>query len=360
MYLKTLIFLLIPLLLSAQMKCEAGKCGSDSSMTKEAILTKKINTSKKATVEQLFNVTTTEVKKLSISKKQVNYGYIVAKDSNIIDVTAWFTGYVNTLYANTRYMKVTKGDILATVYSPEVYKAKQDYINALKFNKKRAVKNMVQSAKTKLLLLGVHPDEIRNVRVKQIATQFTNIYAPSSGWLLKKNINKGSYINNKKTLFKIMDLSKVWLEAKIFQNELINLRHFDNFTVEVKGISNIYKAKKELLYPTMNPKVATATLRLTLDNTDGLLKPGMYAKLYASQKSLAKMVVPQSAVIRKNAKWYVFLSTEFKGEYEPISIDLKPLNSRYYEVIKGLKVGDKVVNNALFMMDADAQINSIY
>ncbi len=64
--------------------------------------------------------------------------------------------------------------------------------------------------------------------------------------------------------------------------------------------------------------------------------------------------------MRKNGQWYAFLATEFKGEYEPAKIELKPLDNKYFEIISGLNEGDSVVNNALFMMDSDAQINSIY
>ena len=110
----------------------------------------------------------------------------------------------------------------------------------------------------------------------------------------------------------------------------------------------------------LNPKEATATLRLELDNSEGLLKPGMYAKVHASAQTQSKLVIPRTAVMRKSGIWYAFLATEFKGEYEPIVVEVKPLDNKHFEVIKGLHKGDTLVNNALFMMDSDAQINSVY
>ena len=86
----------------------------------------------------------------------------------------------------------------------------------------------------------------------------------------------------------------------------------------------------------------------------------MYAKVYASADAKSRLVIPRTAAIRKNGTWYAFLATEFKGEYEPIVIEIKPLDSKHYEIIKGLKEGDTLVNNALFMMDSDAQINGVY
>jgi len=356
-------YIIIPLLLvttlfaNAQMKCAAGKCSGskDDSMKKT---TSRPN--KKPTIEQLFNVTTIMVKEINTAKKQINYGYIVAKDSNIVEVTAWFAGYVEVLHVNTLYQKVKKGQALASVYSPEVYKAKQDYLNAIHFNTKRPSANMVQSAKRKLILLGVSQTEILQIRDKGKVSRLTTIYAPTSGWVFEKNITQGSFLNEKKSLYTIIDLSKVWLEAKLFQNELAVLHTLSDFKVTIKGIEKIFNAKKELLYPMIDPKEATATLRLSIDNEDERLKPGMYAKLHASTQSSAKLVIPRTAAIRKSGIWYVFLATEFKGEYEPLAVELKPLDSKHYEVTKGLNVGDTLVNNALFMMDSDAQINSVY
>ncbi|WP_415405987.1 efflux RND transporter periplasmic adaptor subunit [Sulfurovum sp. CS9] len=364
--------------LQAEMKCEAGKCGTGKSVVKKDIPKKEVVEKKilkkeytqeikkrdtaqsKLTIEQLFNVRTVKVERLSTAKEQVNYGYIVAQDSRKVDVVAWFSGYVEKLFADTLYKKVEKGEALATVYSPEVYKAKQDYLNSLNFNAKRPAPGMLKSAKAKLRLLGVSKEEINYVRNVRRVNEFTTIYAPISGWIFQKNINQGSAFNPQKKLFQIINLDKVWLEAKLFQNELEGMSQLQHFIVKLKGLQKDFNATKSLLYPMLDPKVATATLRLDIDNSEGLLKPGMYAKVHASADSASHLVIPRTAAIRKNGTWYAFLATEFKGEYEPVAIELKPLDTMYYIVIKGLKENDTVVNNALFMMDSDAQINGIY
>lgn len=363
-----ILLLTFTLSLQAEMKCEAGKCGTGKSVVKKDIPKKVINKKEhikevkkiKPTIEQFFNVKTVNVQRLSTAKEQINYGYIVAQDSRKVDVTAWFSGYVEKLFADTLYQRVKKGEALATVYSPEVYKAKQDYLNSINFNAKRPAPGMLKSAKVKLRLLGVSKDEIEQIKKVRQVDELTTIYAPISGWIFEKNINQGSSFNNKKKLFQIVNLEKVWIEAKLYQNELEKLNSFKDFTVKTKGINQTFKAKKSLLYPMLNPKEATATLRLELDNSKALLKPGMYAKVHASADSTSHLVIPRTAAMRKNGTWYAFLATEFKGEYEPVAIELKPLDTMHYIVIKGLKEDDTVVNNALFMMDSDAQINGIY
>lgn len=333
----TLIFLLIPVFLFSQ--------DQNNSLP---------------TIEQLFSVRTVKVKRMSAAKEQINYGYIVAEDSRKVDIHAWFSGYVTKLFADTLYKKVEKGDALAYVYSPEVYKSKQDYLHSLEFNEKHPSPQMLQSAKTKLRLLGVHDEEIKRINSERKIDELTTIYAPQSGWIFEKNINEGASFNPQKKLFQIVNLEKVWIEVRLYQNEIEKLSLLTHFRVKPKGISKTYTAQKKLLYPRVDPKEATATLRLQLDNEESLLRPGMYAKVYASADAVSRLVIPRTAAIRKNGTWYAFLATEFKGEYEPMAIEIKPLDEKHYEIIKGLKEGDTLVNNALFMMDSDAQINGIY
>jgi Cu(I)/Ag(I) efflux system membrane fusion protein len=312
------------------------------------------------TIEQLFNVKTIKVKMLTASTEQINYGYIVSEDSRKVDIHAWFSGYVIKLFADTLYKKVAKGDALAQVYSPEVYQSKQDYLHSLEFNAKRPSPQMLQSAKIKLRLLGVSDEEIKRIEVERKVNELTTIYAPQSGWVFEKNINQGASFNTQTKLFQIVNLEKVWVEVKLYQNEIEKLSFLEHFIVKPKGIHKTFTAKKSLLYPVLNPKEATATLRLTLDNEQALLMPGMYVKVHASAPAKSRLVIPRTAAIRKNGTWYAFLATEFKGEYEPVLIDIKPLDSQHYEILKGLNEGDTLVNNALFMMDSDAQINGIY
>jgi len=344
---------------ASSMKCEEGKCASDDSSMLKKIPTKP-TTSKRETIEQLFNVKTVQVKKLVTAPKQVNYGYIVAQDSKKVDVLTWYSGFVDTLYADTMYKKVKKGEHLAKVYSPEVYQAKQDYLNSLNYNMDHTAPAMLQSSMTKLTLLGVSRQEIQQIKEKRKVDEFTMVYAPISGWIFEKNINQGSAFNATKKLFQIINLEQVWAEIKLFQNELKTLASLTDFKIILKSMNKTYKAEKSLLYPMIDSKEATATLRLIIDNEEELLKPGMYVKMHASSATKSRLVIPRTAAIRKNGIWYAFLATEFKGEYEPVKIEIKPLDNKNYEVLNGLSLTDTIVNNALFMMDSDAQINGIY
>jgi len=313
-----------------------------------------------ATVEQLFNVQTVKVKEQKRAFSQKNYGYVKADESRIYDVVPRYGGYVITLYADKIYKKVTRGQRLAKVYSPEILQAKEDYINAVNYDRQRPNAAMVESAKEKLQLLGVAESEIRAVRKSGRAGKYSTIYAPSNGYLFEKNVNNLGAFNAKQRLFSIVDLGTVWVEVKVYQKELAKYRGLSDFSVMAVGSDGVFPAKKVQLYPNIDPKEATATLRLEAMNSKGELLPGMYATITANSSTKRYLTLPSTAVIRKNGQFYVFGVGEFEGEYEPKTVDVEPLDDRTYIVKDGLNAGDEVVDNALFMMDSDAQINGLY
>ncbi len=308
-------------------------------------------------VRQLFNVTTVAPQEKSVSKSQKNYGFIVLDSSKVVDISPRYSGYVERLLADRVYYRVKKGDILAKVYSPKVRKAKEEYLNSLNYHL-GGNRGMVDSSRSKLELLGLSKVEIDSIKGKKSIESLTHIISPIDGLIIEKNINRGSAFKEQKRLFRIASLDTLWVEAKIYQEELEGLDRFSDFNISYQGRE--YRAKKLLLYPILDPKEATATLRLEVDNSDGSLMVGSYVTITSSTPKETKLIVPRRAVIRKNGKWYAFLATEFKGEYEPVQIGVEPLNSREYIVTFGLTKDDIVVDNALFMMDSDAQISETY
>ena len=313
-----------------------------------------------ATVEQLFSVQTVKVKEEKRGLSMKNFGYVKADESRVYEVVPRFGGYIITLYADKKYQKVKKGELLAKVYSPEVLQSEEDYVNALNYDKKRANAAMVQSAREKLELLGIPKSEIDGVKKRGKANRETAIYAPASGYIFEKYVNNRGAFNTKQKLFTIVNLDRVWIEAKIYQQDLYKYKNIKEYSVSAVGVLESFKASKSQLYPNLSQKEATATLRLVARNSRGKLLPGMYTTIIASEKRQSYMTLPTTAVIRKNGQFYVFGVGEFEGEYEPMVVDVTPLNNNTYIIKSGLSVGDEVVNNALFMMDSDAQINGLY
>lgn len=312
-----------------------------------------------AGVEQLFSVRTVKVTQINAATAQTSYGYVRAQDSRMVDVAPRFGGYVETLIADTRYDKIKKGAPLARVYSPEVLQAKEDYLTALRFNATNPSPAMLRSVRTKLTLLGVSNAEIEQVRTQMRAEPLTTLYAPASGWLFEKNILAGAAFTSGTTLFRIVNLDKVWIEAAIYQDDLPGVNALKTFTVRATGVSTGITAKKLLVYPQLASGTATATLRLEADNADEMLLPGMYVSVAAQGSQRAVLTLPRSAVIRRDGAWYVFNAGDFKGIYDPQKVQVRPLDNQRFEILSGLSAGDEVANHAMFLLDADAQISGL-
>ena len=315
---------------------------------------------KEATVEQLFNVVTIQVKEVSYAKTMKSYGFIKVDDSRVYDVTPRFGGYVDVLYGDKMYQRIKKGAILAKVYSPEVLKAKDDYLNTMRFTKKNPNKEMLQSSKTKLELLNISQSEIDTLTQTGKSSYYTSIVSPADGYIFEKHLNNNSAFNKKNKLFKIVNLDKVWVEVKIHQDQLSLLKDVKEFSLTTSSYTQSFGAKRMQLYPELDEKQESFTLRLELENKKHLLKPGMYTKVVMRSNKQRYLTLPNTAVIRKNGTFYVFIVGEYEGEYEPLEVEVEILNPDTYNILSGLEVGDEVVNNALFMMDSDAQINGLY
>ena len=307
---------------------------------------------KEATVKQLFGVQTVKVKLLAHAKSIKSYGFVRVDDARVYDVSPRFGGYVEVLYADTLYKKVTKGEALAKVYSPEVLKAKDEYRNSVNYAKNRT---MIESSKTKLQLLNIPHAEI-DTKI----SNFTTIVSPADGYLFKKTLNNNSAFKAKSLLFKIVNLESVWVEVKIYQEQLALLENVESFTFSTAALKESFEATRGEIYPQLDEKEASFTLRVALKNPHAKLKPGMYMSVVMSQSKEKYLTLPATAVIRKNGAFYVFVVGEYEGEYEPLMVDVEVLNPDTYIIKSTLKEGDEVVNNALFMMDSDAQINALY
>ena len=312
------------------------------------------------TVTQHFNVVTTTVKEESVKLSKTFYGYTAVDESRIVDVVPRYSGYVETLYADKLYKHLHKGEKIAKVYSPEVFKAKEEYLRSYNYAKSaKGSKGMVRSSEIKLALLGVDKQEIASVVKTGKSEELTTIFSPADGLVFEKAVEKGSSFAKGQKLFRIISLDKEWVRIKVSDADIEWVRSVQDFEVSFDGLKQVYKAKFDIVEPKLDPKEALYTVRAVLENVDKKIYPGMYAKVKASKILGVRLVVPASAVIRKNGKHYAFLATEFKGEFEPIEIDAKRLGDRYI-VKSGLQKGDEIVKSAMFMMDSDAQINSLY
>ena len=315
-----------------------------------------LNAQERQTIKQHFSVQTVKVKmeQKFVSKKY--YGYVKAAESRIIDVSARYEGYIEKLYVDELYVKVKKGQPLATVYSPKISHLKNKFLESFRYKQAE----VTFDARERLELRNVSKADLDGIVKTKKYFNDTMIHASIDGYIFEKSVTHGTAFKDKDMLFKIVNLDEVWIEVKIPQEQIPSLETTKHFEVALKATPKTFHTMRSKLYPNFSSKEATATLRLTIENKDHILFPGMYASVTAKEKTAEYLTLPRTAVIRKNGTFYAFVATDFEGEYEPIKLEVKPLDTETFIIEAGLTQGDTVVNNALFLMDSDAQINALY
>ena len=304
-------------------------------------------------IKQLFNKKLIKVKEEQIGKTKSFYGKLLLDESKTIDILSRYEGYITKLNANKMYMKVKKDDVLFTVYSDKVLSIQKELHISKTINKR-----LFRSAVEKLEALDISKSEInriiKNKKIKNIKVK-SNINA----FVIKKNINKGSYVKKGKLLLQLASLENLWFIASIYQKDINFLKQDMSALIYVNGFTQAIKSKIDYIYPFVNEKTKTINVRFIIKNKGLKLFPNMFAKVKLKTTNKTILTLPKSAVLTKADKHYVFKSIS-KDEFEPVLVEANRISTYKYEILDGLNVGDEVVNNALFLLDSDAITNSLY
>jgi len=295
-------------------------------------------------IEQEFNIKTIEVKAQNSAIYKEFYGKIVPDTSKTYDIAMRFDGFITKLYAPEQFTFVEKGDKLFSIYSESIY----NLYDELDIAKNRS-KALYSSSLKKFKLFGIDP--------KNKNGDSTIIKSFYSGYITEHNIKEGSFIKKGQKLFEITDISSVWALINIYQKDIEFVQEGMKVEILVDGIKEKYYGKVEKIYPTVNSKDQSISVRVQIDNKEKKLFPNMFmqAKLYKKEQQM--LIIPKNALITRDGKQYVFFKD---GKYfSPNEVVAKKV-PQGYEIIQGLQKGDKIVSNALFLLDSDAITNGLY
>ena len=297
--------------------------------------------------KQLFNIQKVKVKKESFIQSKEFYGIIKFDESKTIDIVSRFDGYITYLNANKNYMNIKKGDALYSIYSSEIASIKSEIELAKELNQ-----NLHKKVNSKL-----ENFDIKNAKFSR--NNEIAISSPISGIITQKNINNKSYVEKGKTLFQISSLEEVWFIATIYQEDLSFLRTNMSAKIKLDGFEETINTKVDFIYPIFDDKTKTVDVRFVIKNSDNKILPSMFGKVKIEKENKEVLVLPKSAVIKKSESYYVFIPKE-NGEFTPKKIEANRISGERYEIISGLNIDDEVINNALFLYDADAMTNRLY
>ena len=278
--------------------------------------------------------------------------------TNVVQVS-YFSGRIETLAIGFIGEEVFKGQLLATMYSPELYAAQQELITALSLKDTQPV--LYKAVRTKLKLWKLSESQINKIEMSGKIQENFPVYATVSGTVSEKLVAEGAAIKKGQPLFKIANLETVWASFDVYENQINRFKKGQEITITTNAApNNLYKSKVAFIDPILNTSTRTVTLRAILPNKEGMFKPGMFVEgeiKTINSKATEVIAIPSSAVLWTGKRSVVYLkATINESVFEIRKITLGNKNGSTYEVLSGLKNGDEIVTNGTFTVDAAAQL----
>ncbi|PRY13824.1 Cu(I)/Ag(I) efflux system membrane fusion protein [Pontibacter ummariensis] len=336
-------------------------CGMDLIPLKEGGATVSVNEIQMTeSAIQLANVQTTVVQQAEPTKEVYLPGKVKAEETAVSDITARFPGRIERLYVNFTGQEVKKGQLLASIYSPELITAQKELQVAARLRETNP--SFYESAVRKLRLWNLSDAQISRIAGGGKLQDNLNIYAPQSGTVVAKNVNVGEYVTEGQPLFQVTGLDDLWVLFDAYESELPWIEVGDEIRFTVQSLpGEVFTSKVTFIDPVINPGTRAASVRTEVKNENGKLKPDMFAQGVLQSEldvSASALMIPRTAVLwtGKRAVVYVKNPAFDQPTFEFREVELGPEAGGMYVVNSGLRPGEEVVTNGVFQVDAAAQL----
>ncbi|HFQ5295742.1 TPA: efflux RND transporter periplasmic adaptor subunit [Vibrio vulnificus] len=302
-------------------------------------------------VENNLGVKTAAVELAKLSPRIETVGYIAFDESQLWQTNVRVSGWVEKLYINAVGEQVKKGEVLFTLYSPELVKAQEELLNA----KRTGRDGLVKGATERLLSLGVDREQINQVIRRGKASQTIEIKALANGVIASLNIREGGYLSPAQAVISAGPLNEVWVDAEVFERQAHWFTNGSQASMTLDALpGKAWQGEVDYVYPILDPKTRTLRMRLKFANPNGELKPNMFANITLQPVSDSEVLtVPKSSVIRSGGMTRVVLA-EGEGKYRSARIETGREADDKVEVLQGLNQGDRIVTSAHFMLDSES------
>ena len=280
------------------------------------------------------------------------------EEANAVQVS-YFSGRIEQLNVSFTGEEVQKGQLLATIYSPELYAAQQELITAASLKELQPA--LYEAVRNKLKLWKLSESQINEIETSGKVKENFPVYATVSGTVSEKLVEEGNHINQGQPLLKIANLSTVWANFDVYENQINRFKKGQEIFVITNAYPNkVFKSKVDFIDPVLDAKTRTLKLRVVLNNKDEVFKPGMFVEAKIKGITLSKeevVNIPSTAVLWTGKRSVVYLKANpNEPVFEMLEITLGNKIGDTYEVLKGLNNGDEIVTNGTFTVDAAAQL----
>jgi len=294
-------------------------------------------------------------------------GRIEINERHIYTIAPKFEGWVERLYVNASGQTIEQGQPLFDVYSPELVSAQREYALAKQgeaalqnadADVKNSMKQLAEAGLTRMKNWGMTEAQMRQLASGESKRNLT-FHSPVSGIVLEKKATQGMRFMAGEMLYRIADLSSVWVLAEVAEQDIQFIKLDGLAQINIEAYPDRYfEGKVTFIYPTMNAATRTVQVRVELDNHRGLLKPAMFAQVELPSGSSGKVLtVPTSAVIDSGTRQIVLVQLA-QGRFDPRSVKLGNRSDSYVEVLEGVAEGEQVVTSANFLIDAESNLKA--
>jgi multidrug efflux pump subunit AcrA (membrane-fusion protein) len=287
-------------------------------------------------------------------------GVVDYDETTLADVTTKVKGWIEKLDVNATGQLVMRGDPLFEIYSPELYSAQVEYLLATDPSNKAGSgsDSLKASAVTKLKFFDISDGQITELERTRQARKTLRIVAPQDGFVVEKMVVEGQMVDAGMRIYRLADLGLVWVQAQVYEQDLVYLKLGQEATVKLDYLPDReFRGRVTYIYPNVDEKTRTAKVRMEFHNPGYFLKPGMFAIVQVmSELEPSALLVPDMAILRSGEKSTVFVALD-GGKFDPRTVTLGPqAENDTYQVLSGLKEGERIVTSGQFMLDSESQL----
>lgn len=290
-------------------------------------------------------------------------GTVAIDERRVTIVTMRSDGYIEELFVNTTGQHVQAGEPLFRVYSPDIQQALSDLLVAKSWSLRgteAGAGKSVDGAMQRLRNLGLSEARIREIRDGGTNPRTVDWLAPAGGTVIAKRIINGQRVVAGDELFRIVDLSNLWVIADVAEGDLADIKLGMRATLTFRAYRNApVDGVVTFIYPDFRPETRTARVRIEVANPDERLKPDMYADVVfqSAADTATAVTVPSSAIIDSGTKQIVLVA-KGEGRFEPRVVKLGRRGDTHVEIVDGLAQGEEIVTTATFLIDAESNLQS--
>lgn len=302
---------------------------------------------------QLSGLRTTKVEREKFSGEISTVGVVSASEAGLAQVTTRYSGWIEELRVAETGKQVKKGQVLATVYSPELLTSQHEFLHI-----RQQSNELRQTARRRLELLGISETEIDELERSGAPMRAVPIRSPASGFVTSRGVVQGAFVQPGTKLFEITDLTTVWVLADIYESSLSRVAVGQSAALEVAALpGQARKGLVQFIYPSLDPNTRTLRVRIELKNSDFALRPGMFGRVRIGTGETHGLVIPAEALVDTGEFQYVFLA-EANGRFVPRRVEPGMRSADKIEIRRGLNEGETVVTTANFLLDSESRLRA--